>query len=154
MTGVIFLRIEDQICCAAAWVRGGPEAPGLRGTVRFRQGRNSVLVVAELRGLPESDTGFFAMHIHEGPSCRGSGFPETGKHYAPDHGDHPRHAGDLPPLLRCGGGAYLAVRTDRFRVRDIIGRTLVIHSGPDDLSTQPGGNAGEKLACGVIALVR
>lgn len=44
------------------------------------------------------------------------------------------------------------VLTDRFRVRDIIGRTVVIHSGPDDFHTQPAGNAGEKIACGVIRM--
>jgi len=42
------------------------------------------------------------------------------------------------------------VRTDRFRVQDILGRTVVLHSDPDDLDTQPAGNAGIKIACGVI----
>ena len=56
----------------------------------------------------------------------------------------------LPPLLRCKGNAYLSVKTDRFTVDEIIGRTLVIHSDPDDFHTQPAGNAGKKIACGVI----
>ena len=53
-------------------------------------------------------------------------------------------------LLLCGGGAYLAVLTDRFSVADVLGRTVVIHSGADDFHTQPAGNAGTKIACGVI----
>ena len=48
--------------------------------------------------------------------------------------------------------AHLEVRTDRFHVRDIIGRTVVIHSDPDDFRTQPAGNAGTKIACGVIVV--
>lgn len=44
----------------------------------------------------------------------------------------------------------MAVKTDRFRVEEIIGRTVVIHSGADDFKSQPSGNAGEKIACGVI----
>lgn len=60
------------------------------------------------------------------------------------------HAGDLPPLLSCQGNAYLSVKTDRFSVNEIIGRTVVIHSNPDDFHTQPAGNAGKKIACGVI----
>lgn len=63
---------------------------------------------------------------------------------------HPKHAGDLPPLLECKGQAYLSVKTDRFTVDEIIGRTVIIHSDSDDFSTQPTGNAGRKIACGVI----
>lgn len=136
---------------AVAQISGGAEAPCLSGRVLFYQQRGSVLVVAEVSGLPrDSQTGFFALHIHEGDSCAGEGFAQTGSHYDPAGVPHPRHAGDLPPLLRCGDGAYLAVRTDRFSVREVMGRTVVIHSGADDLHTQPAGDAGGKIGCGVI----
>lgn len=120
------------------------------GTVRFCQKQEGVLVTAEIRGLPESETGFFALHIHEGTDCSGVGFSDTGAHYNPTGAFHPRHAGDLPPLLSCSGRAYLSVLTNRFRLGDILGRTVVIHSLPDDFRTQPSGAAGEKIACGVI----
>lgn len=136
---------------AAAHIRGGPEAPHLFGEVKFYQGFDSVLVVAEITGLPRNNSaGFFALHIHEGGRCTGEGFPDTGGHYDPSGAPHPNHAGDLPPLLLCGGGAYLAVMTDRFRVEEVIGRTVVIHGGADDFTSQPAGNAGHKIACGVI----
>ena len=60
------------------------------------------------------------------------------------------HAGDLPPLMMQQGRAHMTVRTDRFRVQDILGRTVVIHSDPDDFRTQPSGMSGTKIACGVI----
>ncbi|MBR5484950.1 MAG: superoxide dismutase family protein [Oscillospiraceae bacterium] len=136
---------------AVAVIYGEKEAPCLSGEVRFYQDACSVLVVADVYGLPkESKTGFFALHIHEGKSCSGKEFSQTGSHYNPKYSTHPKHAGDLPPLLSCDGCAYLAVRTDRFCVRDIIGRTVVIHSGQDDFTTQPAGNAGVKIGCGEI----
>ncbi len=102
-------------------------------------------------GLPVKNTsGFFALHIHEGPSCQGEGFSKTGGHYSPLSTEHPAHAGDLPPLLSCKGRAYMKVLTNRFSLKEIVGRTLVIHSGTDDFRTQPSGDAGEKLACGEI----
>ena len=134
-----------------AIIRGGPELPCLRGQVRFYQQRCRVLVVAEIQGLPQdSETGFFAMHIHGDGNCCGVGFPETGSHFNPAGLPHPEHAGDLPPLMLCGDGAYLAVRTDRFRVEEVIGKTVVIHSRADDFQSQPAGNTGSKIACGVI----
>lgn len=144
---------RDKIPTAAAYVSGGDAYPGLHGTVRFFQRCDSVLVVADICGLPDSETGFFAFHIHEGGDCQGSGFPNTGGHYNPGDTGHPNHAGDLPPLLSANGKAYLAVVTGRFRVDDVMGRTVVIHGGPDDFTTQPAGNAGTKIACGIIRRV-
>lgn len=136
---------------AVAQISGGADAPNLRGQVRFYQEPGSVLVVADVAGLPRrSPTAFFDFHIHEGSACGGEGFAQTGSHYNPGQTEHPLHAGDLPPLLMHQGGAYLEVRTDRFRVQDILGRTVVIHSDPDDFHTQPAGHAGTKIACGVI----
>ena len=136
---------------AVAEIGGGMEAPQLTGCVQFFQERDCVLIVARIVGLPrESKTGFFGFHIHQGADCSGDGFSGTEGHYNPTAQVHPEHAGDLPPLLGCGGNAYLAVRTDRFSVKEIIGRTVVIHSDPDDFRTQPAGNAGKKIACGEI----
>ena len=147
-------------CCtkcpdAVAHITGGSEAPQLSGSVQFYQENSCVLIVARVSGLPRvSKTGFFGFHIHQGRNCSGADFSGTGSHYNPAEQAHPEHAGDLPPLLRYNGNAYLSVRTDRFSVRDIIGRTVVIHSDPDDFHTQPAGNAGRKIACGVICKER
>lgn len=145
------MDLASSLPQAVARVTGGAEAPDLLGSVAFYQKPEGVLVVARIIGLPPNNpSGFFALHIHEGSSCSGSGFSAAGGHYNPGGAAHPAHAGDLPPLLFSGGTAYLSVLTDRFRVRDILGRTVVIHSGPDDFHSQPAGNAGTKIACGVI----
>jgi len=130
---------------------GGEEAPQLSGCVRFYQENECVLIKAKISGLPKTnEAGFFGFHIHQGRDCSGAGFSRTEGHYNPLGQEHPEHAGDLPPLLSCYGQAYLSVKTDRFSVDEIIGRTVVIHSDPDDFHTQPAGNAGKKIACGVI----
>ena len=136
---------------AMAEIHGGMDAPQLTGYVRFYQENGCVLIEARIWGLPgESETGFFGFHIHQGESCSGADFSETASHYNPTGEAHPKHAGDLPPLLACQGNAYLSVKTDRFSVNEIVGRTVVIHSDPDDFHSQPAGNAGKKIACGVI----
>ena len=131
------MRTPNRRPDAVAWVRGD----GPRGLVRFWQTPGGVLIEARVRGLPKTDTGFFAFHIHESAA---------GGHYDPAGRPHPRHAGDLPPLLACGGGAYLAVMTCRFRLGEILGRTAVIHRDPDDFHTQPSGNPGPMIARGII----
>ena len=114
-----------------------------------------MLIVARVSGLPgESETGFFGFHIHQGENCSGADFSKTGSHYNPTGQAHPKHAGDLPPLLSCHGNAYLSVKTDRFSVNEIIRRTVVIHSDSDDFRSQPAGNAGKKIACGEIRKMR
>jgi len=123
---------------------------GLTGTVKFYQQPGGVVVVAYISGLPRNGSGIYGFHIHEGAACSGTDFAASGGHYNPGGVPHPRHAGDLPPLLSCGGRAYMAVLTDRFSVRDVLGRTVVIHSREDDFRTQPSGDPGEKIACGVI----
>lgn len=124
--------------------------PLLSGYVRFYQLPGGVLVEADISGLPGNADGFYGFHIHNGSACAGAGFSAAGSHYDPANQPHPRHAGDLPPLMAAGGKAYLAVMTDRFSVADILGRTVVIHDRPDDLRSQPTGDAGAKIACGVI----
>ncbi len=138
---------------ALADIRGSADYPNLRGLVRFYQRRHGVLVEANIQGLPATETGFFSFHIHAGGSCTGDGFADTGSHYNPTDAPHPSHAGDLPPLLSCRMNAYSAVLTGRFRVAEIIGRTVVIHDSADDFSTQPAGNAGTKIGCGMIRRV-
>lgn len=137
---------------AIAQLHASSAAPALRGAVHFCQLPQGVLVTVHVSGLPQDNqSGFFALHIHEGSSCIGEGFPATLSHYDPTgSAPHPTHAGDLPPLLSNGGEAYLSVLTNRFRLADVVGRTAVIHSGPDDFHSQPAGNAGVKIACGVI----
>lgn len=135
---------------ATAYIKGSDMAPNLSGEVKFYQKNDHVLIIADICGLPQTDTGFFGFHIHEGDKCAGKDFADTKGHYNPTNEPHPRHAGDLPVLLRCGGGAYFSVITDRFTVNDIIGKTVVIHDMPDDFTSQPAGNSGTKIACGVI----
>lgn len=142
-----------------AWaiVQGGNGHPAIRGFLRFYQTAFGVLVVTEMMGLPHTDdpciAPVYALHIHEGEACSGTPtdhFSDVGMHYNPDGCPHPYHAGDLPPLFSAGGYAYSVCLTDRFTTDEIMGRTVILHAAPDDFTTQPSGNPGKKIACGVI----
>ena len=142
---------------AMAHVRGSRKDPGLTGTVRFYQTRQGVLVAAEVMGLPESrercKEDIFGFHIHSGARCTGDvqdPFADALGHYNPGDCPHPAHAGDLPPLFADHGRAFQVVLTDRFSVREVVWKTVIIHARPDDFTSQPGGAAGARLACGEI----
>lgn len=142
---------------AAAEITGSGAYPDLHGTISFYTLKNGILVVSELFRLPTGDgpcgEKVFGFHIHEGTACSGNAqdpFADAGSHYNPENCPHPQHAGDLPPLFGNNGYAWSAVLTTRFSVKDIIGRTIILHSKPDDFTTQPSGNSGDKIACGVI----
>lgn len=142
---------------AQANITGSESFPGITGWVRLYQTNEGVIVYTEISGLPKSSQPcqerIFGFHIHQGTDCGGSGdepFPHAMSHYNPKDCGHPYHAGDLPPLFGNNGLAVSAFLTDRFWVEDVIGKVVILHDHPDDFTTQPSGNAGTKIACGVI----
>lgn len=151
---------------ARAQIAGSSAYPDIRGSVIFYQTSHGVVVAARIMGLPnpggQCDSPIFAFHIHEGNSCSNSScrggvcpqgadpFADARMHYNPYDCPHPYHAGDMSPLFGANGYAFSVFLTDRFTVDEIIGRTVIIHASPDDFMTQPSGNAGAKIACGVI----
>lgn len=151
---------QMQRVAAKAAVKGSESYPTLQGSVMFKQMKKGVLVTAEIFGLPDNQDkcsgGVFGFHIHEGTECSGNDkdpFANAKMHFNPGECPHPYHAGDLPPLFGNNGYAYMSVFTNRFRLEDVIGRVVIIHSKPDDFTTQPSGNSGVKIACGKIMYV-
>lgn len=142
---------------AYAKITGSPSHPNIRGMIYFYEMHDGTLVVAELDALPglndAAASRFLGFHIHAGGSCTGDAaepFKNADGHYNPANTEHPDHAGDLPPLLACGGMAWSAVYTNRFHPEDIIGKTVIVHELPDDFHSQPSGNSGPMIACGEI----
>lgn len=138
---------------AFACIAGGEENPDISGVVKFYASKWGTLVSADIFGLPDGN-GIHGFHIHEGDACAGEDFADTMGHYNPAQQAHPFHAGDLPSLFSCNGRGHMEVLTGRFRIGEVIGKTVVIHAEPDDFRTQPSGNSGKKLACGVIRACR
>lgn len=142
---------------AVAVVNGSRDYPDIRGTVSFYQTGVGVLVSVQMTGLPRAESAcrvpIFAMHIHSGGSCTGNEsdpFADALTHYNPRGCPHPYHAGDMPPLFGANGRAFCAFLTNRFTVAEVIGRCVIVHGSRDDFTTQPSGDAGTKIACGVI----
>jgi Cu-Zn family superoxide dismutase len=149
---------------AVACIKGGPLAPQISGIVYFRDVPGGTEVTVQVVGLPpyspapkgESPIGPHGFHIHENGVCE-VGDPEdpfmaAGGHWNPNDQPHGNHAGDLPVLFSNKGRAFMSFFTDKFRVADVVGKAVIIHQNPDDYRTQPAGNAGKRLACGVIEL--
>lgn len=139
---------------AVAWITGNRANSELSGLVKFYATEYAgTLVEAEIFGLPNIKTpgftNFYAMHIHENGDCSRS-FTRTGNHYTRDAELHPQHTGDMIPLLGNQGYAWCAFYDKRIVIPEIVGRSVIIHAMPDDFTTQPAGNSGDKIGCGVI----
>ena len=136
---------------AKASIKGGKDFSKINGDVYFKQTSKGVIVTAEIYNLPTSskpcESKTFGFHIHAGTSCTGDKedeFKNALGHYNPNKCKHPHHAGDLPPLFENNGYAYLSFLTNRFNVDDVIGKVVIIHSNPDDFTTDPSGNSRQK----------
>jgi len=139
---------------AIAVLTGNTGYSDINGIVKFYAlPESGILIVVEVTNLPddrdEDTPTFFAFHIHETGDCSGN-FENTGNHYNPDNVPHPEHAGDLPPLISNDGYVWMIFYDSFLTLPMILNRSVVIHQRPDDFTTQPSGNAGEKIACGVI----
>ena len=145
----LFRLIGSKTPMAIAYVRGNEANEKIKGSLKFYSISEGTVVVSEIYNLPETKTNFFAQHIHENGTCEGD-FSSAGEHYNPTNSEHPCHAGDLPPLLSNKGYAWSAVLDNRFNLKDIIGKSYIIHDSPDDFHTQPSGNSGTRIACGII----
>lgn len=153
---------NDRKSEAIAYVKGGPLAPNLSGTVKFDSVQGGTKVTAEFWGLPDyqpgventSPIGPHGFHVHENGSCEvgdiNNPFQAAGGHWNPDNQPHGNHAGDFPVLFSNSGYAKMCFFTNRFKPTDVIGKSIIIHQNPDDYRSQPAGNAGKRLACGII----
>ena len=154
--------------CTAGIVSSGPDRAETllsptkgntaSGTVVFSEAGNKLRVVAEITGLSPGPHGF---HIHEKGDCSapdgtsaGGHYNPTGKpHGNPEHAEH--HAGDMPQLVADAKGvAKLVAYIDEVNLGNgeggIVGRSVIVHATADDFKTQPTGNSGARVACGVI----
>ncbi|MFV9509945.1 superoxide dismutase family protein [Tepidibacillus sp. LV47] len=147
---------------AYARVKGGPLAPNLRGFVVFTNVPNGTEVYVELHGLPayqpakgdQDPIGPHGFHIHMRGDCTvgdpNNPFEGAGEHWNPTNQPHGNHAGDFPVIFSNNGYARMNFFTNKFKVNDVVGRSVIIHLNPDDYRTQPAGDAGKRIACGVI----
>ena len=132
------------------------------GTVTLTQRADGLAIEGKLTGLPP---GIHAIHIHQVGKCEAPAFESADGHFNPSGAQHgsknPKgpHAGDLPNVTVADNGtvelnlktADVTLRAGQRSLLDPDGSSLVVHAGPDDLSTDPDGKAGQRIACGVIA---
>ena len=131
------------------------------GVVTFTAQSGGILIKADLEGLTPGKHGF---HIHEKGDCSAPDGSSAGGHFNPDNSPHGaptnpagrRHVGDLGNVAAGADGKAHYERVDQIIALEgpnsIIGRGVIVHAQADDLTSQPTGNAGSRLACGVIRL--
>jgi Cu-Zn family superoxide dismutase len=128
------------------------------GTVTFAQKGDKVMINAKVSGLAPGAHGF---HVHEKGDCSAADGMSAGGHFNPTgkpHGDPnapDHHVGDMPMLQAdASGNATLSVElgviTVGSGITDIVGKSVIVHKDPDDFKTQPTGNSGARVACGII----
>jgi Cu-Zn family superoxide dismutase len=135
----------------------------VHGVVTFTKVRDGVKVVADIEGLSAGEHGF---HIHELGDCTASDGKSAGGHFNPDGTPHGaptspaknRHVGDLGNITALNSGKAHLERVDSLLAFDgahsVINRGVIVHAGKDDLTSQPTGAAGSRVACGVIKIAK
>jgi Cu-Zn family superoxide dismutase len=132
------------------------------GVVHFTQDGDSVKVVADLEGLSPGQK--HAFHIHQFGDCSSPDGMSAGGHYNPENHPHglpdgaARHAGDLGNVeAKDDGTAHYEITVQNISIagtkNPIIGRAVIVHAKPDD-GSQPTGNAGGRIGCGVIGVAK
>jgi len=153
-------KIEDtNNTSKAVCVLNPTEGNKVRGIVTFTKTNSGIKIVANFEGLTPGKHGF---HIHEFGDCSRLDGKSAGGHFNPDGKKHgapnseERQVGDLGNLLANDDGRAHYEMTDTHisfsGPHSIIGRAIILHSGEDDLTSQPTGAAGSRVACGVIGL--
>lgn len=146
---------DNAMAAAILEGRSGSEA---RGSVTLIPAGEKILVSARVTGLTPGEHGF---HIHEVGDCSAPDATSAKGHFNPGgkvHGHHAggeHHAGDLPNLVAdADGNASYSAELTGLQLGEgstgILGRSVVIHADPDDYKSQPAGNSGKRIACGVI----
>jgi Cu-Zn family superoxide dismutase len=136
---------------------GPSSGSNVRGTVTFERESGGVHVTADLTGLTPGTHGF---HIHEKGDCSAPDGSSAGGHFNPtgmQHGSpdaEPHHMGDLGNIVADSSGAahydHVVSFLSLSGANSIVGKAVVVHMNADDLTSQPAGNAGARIACGVI----
>ena len=130
------------------------------GEIEFEAAAGGVRLKGEIEGLTSGSVN--AIHVHEKGDCSAPDASSAGGHLNPDNQPHgemtaaQHHAGDIPNVTADGSGkARIDLVVPGLEIgtgspRDVIGKSLVLHAKADDYHSQPAGNAGDRIACGVI----
>ncbi len=137
----------------------GKAGTDLTGSVTFTEQGGKVTIEAHVMGLAAGKHGF---HVHEKGDCGDADFKNAGGHFNPTGAPHAgpmdaqHHAGDLGNIeIDANGHGMLEISTAMLTVapgpNSVIGRAVIVHEKADDLKTQPTGDAGGRVACGVVS---
>lgn len=142
---------------------GEASSSGMSGTAMFVQNGGKVTLTLRVKGVKKP--GLHAVHLHQKGDCSAADGSSAGGHWNPTESAHGKwesehfHKGDIGNIdIKEDGTGTLTLSTDEWCVgcddehRNIIGKSVIIHDGVDDFTTQPTGNAGARIGCGVVEM--
>ena len=156
-TGVLTTPTPNQ----AIAVIGSTNDSGVTGTAVFTQNGDQITLIIEIQG---ATPGLHAVHIHEKGDCSAPDGKSAGGHWNPTDVAHGKwgegefHLGDIGNItVGEDGMGDISLTTDLWEIGtgsdvDVVGRGIIVHADPDDFTSQPSGNAGARIGCGVIEL--
>lgn len=134
------------------------EGSRVTGTIRLVQQKGHVHITGEVQGLTPGQHGF---HVHEFGDLRDRTGKSAGDHFNPTGDPHGgpesehKHAGDLGNIVANDDGvAIIDMKAEGLKLHFVVGRSLVVHAKADDLTTQPSGDSGDRVAVGVIGFAQ
>jgi Cu-Zn family superoxide dismutase len=137
-----------------------PSLKKLQSEIEFKETTKGIKVIAKVSGLkPGSVHGF---HIHEKGECKGPDFKSAGDHLNPTKHDHnspaamTKHLGDMGNIVvndKGVGRTEVVLPNDYgINMNSLIGKAIILHEKADDHFSQPSGNSGSRIACGIIKI--
>ena len=160
-TGMADMPMSPATITRAVAVLSPTKGNSVSGLVTFTKVEGGVKIVADVTGLTPGNHGF---HVHEFGDCSAADATSAGGHFNPHHMQHGapdaarRHAGDFGNLEADASGKVHYEHVDTTisleGADSIIGHAVIVHEKADDLKSQPTGNAGARVACGVIGVAK
>lgn len=147
---------ETRQASAAIEAKSGTTTSGM---AVFTADGKAVTLKLDITNAPPGE---HAVHIHEQPDCSAPDATSAGEHWNPTSAPHgrpngePVHLGDIGNMkVGDDGRGSLTYTTDRWSIgtgqmNDVVGRSIIVHAGADDFTTQPAGAAGARIGCGII----
>lgn len=153
--------VNSEVINKAVCIVYPTEGNSAHGIITFTKAKDGIKVAADIEGLKPGEHGF---HIHEYGDCSSKDGMSAGGHFNPDNMPHAgpmvkmRHEGDMGNITADANGKVHFEWTDSHLSfegkHSIIGRGVIIHTAMDDLKSQPVGNAGARVGCGVIGIAK
>lgn len=151
-------EVAEAVKVATADIHSASQK-NINGTVKFEETSEALVVTTDITGLKKNSR--LGFHIHQEGICEGPEYKTAGDHFNPHKMNHggpensQKHSGDMGNLQTDKEGKVeMKISLKGVTLNEVMGKAVLIHAKADDLKTQPSGNSGSRIACGLIRAVQ